>query len=174
MTMTLAECPIGLFFSASGELCLKTEYGSNEGRIDAYIVSSGEFFWGSWPQTIESQRAQIVRPVDAAALTAALEGREEPSQDYRLPCDVRLPPYTTIRKGCTLDTLMLSLGQREGRPSSDTTFPPPPDIARIRAEAVAQERERCARAAYDAALYSGCPSDQIAQEIADAIRGGAE
>lgn len=126
MTMTLAECPIGLFFSASGELCLKTEYGSNEGRIDAYIVSSGEFFWGSWPQTIESQRAQIVRPVDAAALTAALEGREEPSQDYRLPCDVRLPPYTTIRKGCTLDTLMLSLGQREGRPSSDTTFPPPP------------------------------------------------
>lgn len=63
--VTLEDCPIGLFTSASGELCLKTEYGSNEGRIDAYIVSSGEFFWGSAPQTIPNQRAQPVRPVDA-------------------------------------------------------------------------------------------------------------
>lgn len=61
-TMTLAECPIGLFL-AGEELCLKTEYGNNEGRIDAYIVSSGEFFWGNEPQTIARQRAQIVRPV---------------------------------------------------------------------------------------------------------------
>ena len=61
---TLADCPIGLFISASGEICLKTEYGDNRGRIDAYIVSSGEFFWGSAPQTVESQRAQIVMPVD--------------------------------------------------------------------------------------------------------------
>lgn len=59
----LCDCPIGLFMSASGELCLKTEYGNNEGRIDAYIVSSGEFFWGSAPQTIASQRAQMVTPV---------------------------------------------------------------------------------------------------------------
>jgi len=60
---TLAECPIGLFICRD-ELCLKTEYGNNEGRIDAYIVSSGEFFWGLAPQTIASQRAQIVRPID--------------------------------------------------------------------------------------------------------------
>lgn len=59
---TLARCPIGLF-ECRGELCLKSEYGSNEGRIDAYIVSSGEFFWGDQPQTIASQRAQLVRPV---------------------------------------------------------------------------------------------------------------
>ena len=62
-TTTLAECPIGLFISASGDLCLKTEYGSNEGRIDAYIVASGEFFWGAAPQTIKHQRRQLVRPV---------------------------------------------------------------------------------------------------------------
>jgi DnaJ-class molecular chaperone len=61
---TLEECPIGLFESEGGELCLKTEYGNNEGRIDAYIVSSGEFFWGSHPQTIANQRKQIVRPMD--------------------------------------------------------------------------------------------------------------
>jgi len=60
--VTLAQCPIGLF-ECSGELCLKTEYGNNEGRIDAYIVSSGEFFWGAAPQTIANQRAQMVQPI---------------------------------------------------------------------------------------------------------------
>ena len=65
--VTLAECPIGLFM-CHGELCLKTEYGSNEGRIDAYIVSSGEMFWGSAPQSIASQRAQMVTPVENVTL----------------------------------------------------------------------------------------------------------
>lgn len=37
---TLEDCPIGLFVS-NNELCVKTEYG-----LDAYIVSSGEKFWG--------------------------------------------------------------------------------------------------------------------------------
>lgn len=62
--VTLADCPIGLFLDDGRQLCLKTEYGNNDGRIDAYIVSSGEFFWGSAPQTIASQRAQMVTPVD--------------------------------------------------------------------------------------------------------------
>lgn len=60
--VSLEECPIGLFMYL-GELCLKTEYGNNEGRIDAYIVRSGEFFWGDPPQTIASQRATLVKPV---------------------------------------------------------------------------------------------------------------
>jgi hypothetical protein len=60
--ISLAKCPIGLFI-CNEELCLKTEYENNEGRIDAYIVGSGEFFWGAKPQTIKSQRAQIVFPV---------------------------------------------------------------------------------------------------------------
>ena len=66
--VTLAECPIGLFMAESGELCLKTEYANNDGRIDAYIVSSGEMFWGAAPQTIDSQRAQIVTPVEHVTL----------------------------------------------------------------------------------------------------------
>ena len=61
--VTLAECPIGLFINRWGGLCLKTEYGNNDGRIDAYIVSSGEFFWGDHPQTIANQRRQNVLPV---------------------------------------------------------------------------------------------------------------
>lgn len=63
----LAACPIGLFLSEGGELCLKTEYGINDGRIDAYIVSSGEFFWGgtSHPQ---DQRRVLVTPVENVTL----------------------------------------------------------------------------------------------------------
>lgn len=64
--LSLADCPIGLFMCGD-ELCLKTEYGNNEGRIDAYIVSSGEFFWGYAPQTIARQRATLVRPVTLPA-----------------------------------------------------------------------------------------------------------
>lgn len=63
---SLADCPIGMFVSARGSLCLKTEYGNNEGRIDAYIVESGEFFWGDEPQTIASQRQQMVQPLSAS------------------------------------------------------------------------------------------------------------
>jgi hypothetical protein len=71
--MSLADCPIGLFVSDDGELCLKTEYGNNEGRIDAYIVSTGEFFWGAPPQTIINQRRQLVRPVTDTEVAIFIE-----------------------------------------------------------------------------------------------------
>lgn len=67
--VTLGECPIGLFM-AGGELCLKTEYGDNNGRIDAYIVSSGEFFWGG-TSGAEAQRKVKVRPFDISRLSAS-------------------------------------------------------------------------------------------------------
>ena len=38
----LKDCPIGLFITKHKTLCVKTEYGDNE----AYIVWSGERFWG--------------------------------------------------------------------------------------------------------------------------------
>lgn len=66
----LSECPIGLFLASNGELCLKTEYGDNEGRIDAYIVSSGEFFWGG-AKTRQDQRCVLVTPYDHTAALAA-------------------------------------------------------------------------------------------------------
>lgn len=58
---TLEDCPIGLFVSEN-ILCLKTEYGNNEGRIDCYIVSSGEFFWGN-NKSVDELRKEIVYPV---------------------------------------------------------------------------------------------------------------
>ena len=65
MPVTLADCPIGLF-RCGDELCFKTKYSSNKGRVDAYIVSSGALFWGPEPATAESQRATAVRPVNIA------------------------------------------------------------------------------------------------------------
>jgi len=69
----LADAPVGLFWCGD-TLAMKTEYGNNEGRIDAFIVSSGEFFWGDAPQTIASQRASMVLPIEpdyAATVLAA-------------------------------------------------------------------------------------------------------
>ncbi len=80
--VTLAQCPIGLFKHPRGGLCLKTEYGNNEGRIDAYIVSTGEFFWGDPPQTIASQRAQMVTPVRHPDTTPAASGQAV-AQEHR-------------------------------------------------------------------------------------------
>ena len=64
--LSLAECPIGLFLHGN-TLGLKTEYSNNEGRIDAYIVESGEFFCGDQPQTVASQRSQMVVPLQVVA-----------------------------------------------------------------------------------------------------------
>ena len=76
--VTLADCPIGLFHY-DGELCLKTEYGSNEGRIDAYIVSSGEFFWGG-TNTPAAQRKVMVEPVSEIAVSPAPHVNVEPAE----------------------------------------------------------------------------------------------
>jgi len=63
--VTLAECPVGLFLAEGDVLGIKTEYATNQGRIEAYIVETGEAFWGASPQTIPAQRASLVRPVTA-------------------------------------------------------------------------------------------------------------
>lgn len=65
LSVVLEDCPIGLFLH-KGQLCLKTEYrgsGPDCSMIDAYIVSSGEFFAGPQPQTTDSQRRTLVTPV---------------------------------------------------------------------------------------------------------------
>ncbi len=44
-TCSLKDAAPGLFLY-DGCLCMKTEYGDNDGGIDAFIVSTGERFWG--------------------------------------------------------------------------------------------------------------------------------
>jgi hypothetical protein len=68
--VSLEQCPVGLFLSDS-EVCLKTEYTRADGAVDAYIVSSGEAFWGPQPQTVEHQRTCMVQPLAALAAATA-------------------------------------------------------------------------------------------------------
>ena len=79
--VTLAECPVGLFHHAWGALCFKSKYGNNDGQIDAYIVSTGEFFWGDHPQNIARQRMQLVTPYDPAAEIAYLKRQLAEAQE---------------------------------------------------------------------------------------------
>lgn len=56
----LDNCPIGLFLFGE-TLCLMTEYatlGSSGRQRDAYIVESGEYFWGG--TTDAHERAQFM------------------------------------------------------------------------------------------------------------------
>lgn len=53
----LEDCPIGLFIKGN-TLCVKTEYGND----DAYIVWSGERFWGG-AKTIEELGKVLVLPI---------------------------------------------------------------------------------------------------------------
>lgn len=59
--VTLAECPVGLF-EFEGTLCFKSQYGDNNGGIDAYVVESGEFFAGGVSDKIDRRRV-MVKPV---------------------------------------------------------------------------------------------------------------
>lgn len=79
---TLEQCPIGLFLDCDDNLCLKTEYGNNEGRIDAFLVTSGEFFWGTAPQTIANQRKQLVRPVNLDNLLWVTRSASIDAEDF--------------------------------------------------------------------------------------------
>lgn len=66
----LADAPVGLFLSDNGELCLKTEYGSPDSGIEAYIVSTGEAFCGG-VDTIEERNNLKVVPVEVVPVVYA-------------------------------------------------------------------------------------------------------
>ena len=65
----LDECPPGLFISGN---CLgfKSEYRNDNGSCEAFVVASGEFFWGG-AKSNDERDALLVTPVeimDASAL----------------------------------------------------------------------------------------------------------
>lgn len=62
--MRLIDAPVGLFMSKEGELCLKTEYIADWG-VEAYIVSSGETYWGG-AKTAEERNNLDVTPIEVA------------------------------------------------------------------------------------------------------------
>lgn len=79
------------------------------------------------------QVAPLASP--SPSLSAAPVGEPE-----TLPCDVRLPPATTIRKGCKVSTLILAIKQRESYADADTRFAAP--VGENNAEELRMLRER--------------------------------
>lgn len=84
--MRLIDAPVGLFYSGR-TLCVKTEYYTN-GGVDAYIVSSGEYFHGG-TQTSEERNNLMVRPVNQRNLRPM--GRWIFTQEYSETLDIDLP-----------------------------------------------------------------------------------
>ena len=60
--MKLKDAPVGLFYSAYGELCLKTKYSYPWG-MDAYVVRTGEMFWGTAVNAEERDNLDVT-PID--------------------------------------------------------------------------------------------------------------
>lgn len=61
--MKLIDAPIGLFMFGE-TLCVKTEYANLQYGVEAYIVESGEIFWGG-AKTKEERHNLDVTPVTA-------------------------------------------------------------------------------------------------------------
>jgi len=79
MPCSLSDCPPGLFWF-NGMLGMKTEYRtesvSRPGclQCDAYVVASGEYFWGGVSDPREREKL-MVTPIDNEAALAALATR---------------------------------------------------------------------------------------------------
>lgn len=57
----LDECPPGLFLHG-GTLGFKSEYRTPMGKVEAYVVESGDFFWGG-SKTNDDRDVLLVTPV---------------------------------------------------------------------------------------------------------------
>lgn len=80
---TLADCPPGLFLFGE-TLCFRSEYSTTVKvppyvQPDAYVVESGEYFWGGAKTSVE-RSALMVHPCDAitpADIDAAVQAERE-------------------------------------------------------------------------------------------------
>lgn len=63
--------------------------------------------------------------------------------EQRIPCDVMLPPATTIKRGCPLSTVLISMKMREDVPPNQRVFTdtPAPEVQQAGQGAVTVERD---------------------------------
>ena len=76
----LIDCPPGLFWF-EGSLCFRSEYSTTVSsspypQPDAYVVASGEYFWGG-AKSSEARSELMVQPIHYEAAVAAINGDEE-------------------------------------------------------------------------------------------------
>ena len=57
--MTLEELPAGSLFMHGETIGLKTEYRTDTGAIEAYIVGGGCFFWGGCNSPAEQVKLKV-------------------------------------------------------------------------------------------------------------------
>lgn len=64
--------------------------------------------------------------------------------EQRIPCDVMLPPATTIKRGCPLSTVLASMKLREDVPPNQRVFTatPAPEVHELAKQALSAENQR--------------------------------
>ncbi|KZE06289.1 hypothetical protein B4117_2167 [Bacillus mycoides] len=67
MKVRLIDLEPGSLFEFNGTFALKTEYRTDSGATEAYIVGSGEMFWGG-TMNYREQNELMVRPIDSKVL----------------------------------------------------------------------------------------------------------
>jgi DNA-directed RNA polymerase subunit RPC12/RpoP len=81
----LCDMDPGLFLYGDDCLAVKTEYITDSGRIEAYIVSTGEYFHGG-AKTAAEQRILMVQPLKVEPLVrckdCAYKVFDKASQEY--------------------------------------------------------------------------------------------
>ena len=75
----------------------------------------------AWRGPNDRVMGYVVLPREAGV--ALLEALRSVPADGILPCDIHLPPNTTIRKGAKLSVLLTALRMRAEFPDAATTFP---------------------------------------------------
>jgi hypothetical protein len=79
---TLEDLPPGSLFMTLDMQCLgmKSEYHTEKGAVEAYIVGSGEFFWGGTGGDVAEQRNIEVVRVKVKGLNKQAGKREKESE----------------------------------------------------------------------------------------------
>lgn len=72
--MTLRTAPPGLLLTEAGRLLFKSEYGDNDGRLDVFIVSSGEYYWGACQNRLKALDEPCRHVSDVCEAAALAEG----------------------------------------------------------------------------------------------------
>lgn len=90
-------------------------------------------------------------------------------QDYILPCDVRVPPATTIRAGCSMATLKVALSL-QGRPRHFAPEAPVENAVPVGADCAHNQNGTCTRPigkhfsagfnGYRSRLHVGCATER--------------
>ena len=114
----LIDAPVGLFLY-EGTLCLKTEYmhesfKERTPRVEAYIVDSGETFWGG-AKTAEEVNSLMVTPLDYKLKNdeAVLSEPAEDTESENLPKTKTMYRYFVVFRFKREDDITFGLGNTQ-------------------------------------------------------------